>query len=151
MEHRETVTAYAWTEPALWSSLSESLWGRQHTTSDAGKGRYWMNWMQSVVARSHDDESGMTLIELLVVILILGILAAIVVVGIGAFQNTGDTEACKTTVGEVESANAAYYAKNQAWPNDIALLVGANNYLKTTPKASWGISVNGATVSNTCP
>jgi type II secretory pathway pseudopilin PulG len=67
-----------------------------------------MNWMQSVVARKQRAEEGMTLIELLVVILNLGILAAIVVVGIGAFQDTGDKEACKTTVGEVESATAAY-------------------------------------------
>jgi prepilin-type N-terminal cleavage/methylation domain-containing protein len=94
----------------------------------------------------------MSLIELLVVILILGILAAIVVVGIGAFQNDGDKEACKVTVGEVESANAAYYAENQQWPNDINLLVGATNYLKTAPKASWGIAVNGAKVTTSfCP
>ena len=110
-----------------------------------------VNRMQRVVARGHGAEEGMSLIELLVVILILGILAAIVVVGIGAFQNDGDHEACNATVGEVESANAAYYAKNQTWANDIALLVGANNYLKTAPKASWGIAVNGANTTSSCP
>jgi prepilin-type N-terminal cleavage/methylation domain-containing protein len=111
-----------------------------------------MNWMQRVVARRYSAEEGMTLIELLVVVLILGILAAIVVVGIGAFQNTGEHEACVTTVGEVESANAAYYAKNQTWAADISALVGSTNYLKTTPKAAWGIAVSGGpTVTNTCP
>jgi prepilin-type N-terminal cleavage/methylation domain-containing protein len=111
-----------------------------------------MNWMQRVLRRAHRAEDGMSLIELLVVVLILGILAAIVVVGIGAFQNDGDSEACKVTVGEVESANAAYYAKNQVWAADINALVGSTNYLKTPPKGSWGIAVSGGpTVTNTCP
>jgi prepilin-type N-terminal cleavage/methylation domain-containing protein len=110
-----------------------------------------MNWMQRQVARRYNDEEGLTLIELLVVILILGILSTIVVLGIGAFQNTGDHEACVSTARTVEAANAAYYAKNQAWAANVGALVSAG-YLKTAPKAAWGIAVAGSdAVTDTCP
>src|SRR5947208_2112405 len=53
-----------------------------------------MNPMQRAVARRYDHaEDGFTLIEMLIVILIMGVLAAIVVLGIGAFQGTGDDQA----------------------------------------------------------
>jgi len=93
----------------------------------------------------------MTLIELMIVILILGILAAIVILGIGAFQDTGNKEACQTSSRSVESAAAAYYAKNnQTWP-DVSTLVSAG-YIKAAPKASWNIAVNTGTgaVTDSC-
>jgi prepilin-type N-terminal cleavage/methylation domain-containing protein len=109
-----------------------------------------MNWMERAVARRYSKEEGLTLIELLVVILILGILATIVVLGIGAFQDTGEEQACISTARTVEAANAAYYAKNQAWAPDVATLV-SSGYLKTTPKADWGISVSGSdNVTDNC-
>jgi prepilin-type N-terminal cleavage/methylation domain-containing protein len=104
-----------------------------------------MHWTQNVVARTHRADDGMSLIELLIVILILGILSAIVILGVGAFQNDGESEACNVTVREVEAANAAYYAKNQVWAPNVATLVVATNYLKTAPRASWGIAVSGRT------
>jgi prepilin-type N-terminal cleavage/methylation domain-containing protein len=71
-----------------------------------------MNWMQRGVARRHNSEDGMTLIELLIVVLILGVLATIVVLGIGAFQDEGKSQACLTTARSLESAAAAYYSKH---------------------------------------
>ena len=110
-----------------------------------------MNWMQRSVAHARDEEAGMTLIELMIVILILGILSAIIILGIGAFQGTGDSQACKASSNEVEAATAAYYAKNNAWPPDVASLTGSGNYLKNAPKASWNIQTSGGTVTNSCP
>ena len=109
-----------------------------------------MNWMERAVARRYSKEEGLTLIELLVVILILGILATIVVLGIGAFQDTGEEEACIRTSRTVEAANAAYYAKNQVWAPNVQALVDAG-YLKTAPKAAWGITVAGSdNVTDAC-
>jgi len=110
-----------------------------------------MAWIQRVVARRHRAEDGVTLVEMLIVIFLLGILATIVILGIGAFQNTGEHEACNATSRSVENAAAGYYSKNSSWVN-VATLV-SSGYLKSTPKGSWNIAVNTGTgdVTNTCP
>src|SRR3954452_17005966 len=97
-----------------------------------------MNWMQRAVARRHTEE-GLTLIELMIVILILGILSAIIVLGIGAFQNTGDSQTCIASAKSIEAAAAAYYAKTNGASGygDVATLK-QQGYLKNLPKASWG-------------
>jgi general secretion pathway protein G len=86
----------------------------------------------NVMRKRHQGEGGFTLIELLIVILILGVLATIVVLAIGGFQNTGKNAACKTSAKSVESAAAAYYADNNStWPASIAAMVPT--YLKEVP------------------
>ena len=100
-----------------------------------------MNWMQRATTRRHSAEDGLTLIELMIVILILGILAAIIVLGIGAFQDTGEEQACTTSAKSIESAAAAYYTKNdQDWPT-VAQLV-EQGFVKEAPKADWDIAVD---------
>ena len=59
-----------------------------------------------------DDQSGFTLIELLIVIVILGILAAVVVFAVGAFNKNGEQAACRADFKSVEIADEAFYAKN---------------------------------------
>jgi len=88
---------------------------------------------------------------MLVVVLILGILAAIVILGIGAFQGTGEREACTASSQTVQAAAVGFYANNGRWA-DVPTLV-AQDYLKAKPKASWGIDVNASTgdVTSTCP
>ena len=79
----------------------------------------------------------MTLIELMIVILILGILAAIVVLGIGAFQDTGNSVSCKTTAQELEAAAAASYAKTGSYANWA-------NYVKGGATNKWSLTVDGS-------
>lgn len=62
------------------------------------------------------DASGFTLIELLIVIVVLGILAGIVVFGVGTFKKDSETAACKANNRSVEVAAAAYAAKTGAFP-----------------------------------
>jgi general secretion pathway protein G len=113
-----------------------------------------MNWMQRAVARHHrGEEEGFTLIELLIVILILGILATIVVLGIGAFQNTGKSQACITTAHNVETAYAGYTAKNGTpppGPTDAAKIgvLVTDKYLKSTPTWAFTLDADG-NVTNT--
>ena len=45
------------------------------------------------------SEKGFTLIELLIAIVVVGILTAVAIVGIGGLTNTGKTASCQSTVG----------------------------------------------------
>lgn len=85
---------------------------------------------------------GFTLIELLVVIIILGILAAVVVLAINGIQDRGEENACKTEKKTIETAAAAYYAENgEVWPEDSAALLEAE--LIRDPAYTWSINAAG--------
>jgi general secretion pathway protein G len=87
--------------------------------------------------RTNQNESGFTLIELLIVIVVLGILAGIVVFGVGTFRQDAKTAACKADVKTVSVASDAYVARNGSAAADIAALVTAG-YLKTAPVTAVG-------------
>src|SRR5437016_3095189 len=114
-----------------------------------------MNWMQRALARSHDEESGMTLIEVMIVILILGVLSAIVVLGVSSFTDTGNTVSCKATADEFSAAGAAAYAKNTANNTNLgALYTGWETYLKggsSTNKWSLTLDNSSGAVTPACP
>ena len=95
--------------------------------------------------------NGFTLIELLVVIVILGILAAVVVIGVGAIQDRGQDEACKTELRSIRAASAAYYADNdQTAAGDTGDLEAAD-YLDDVPEGDYTIAANGEVTQNACP
>jgi general secretion pathway protein G len=100
------------------------------------------------------DESGFTLIELLITIVILGVLAAIVVFGVQAFNSNGQAAACQADKKNVQVAVQAYYAKNAAWPTAIGDLV-TGGYLQSAPPTTNGYTItlgsNGSvTASGAC-
>lgn len=97
------------------------------------------------IRQARETESGFTLIELLIVIIVLGILAAIVLFGVGTFSSDSKTSACKADARNIEIAATAYYAKQDpnAWPATVDVLV-TNGYLETTPSTT-GWSYNNAT------
>src|SRR4051812_39902867 len=78
-------------------------------------------------------EEGFTLIELLIVVIILGILAAVVLFGVGAFSDDAKLKACKTDLKNVATAEAAYFAKTGDWPGSEGALTGTPQYLKSWP------------------
>jgi prepilin-type N-terminal cleavage/methylation domain-containing protein len=51
--------------------------------------------VQRIRKVQNDRQGGFTLIELLIVIVVLGILAGIVVLGLGSFRQDATTAACK--------------------------------------------------------
>jgi general secretion pathway protein G len=80
-------------------------------------------------------EGGFTLIELMIVIVILGILAAIVVFAVGGITDRGEDSACKANIKTTEVAVEAFYAKNNAYPADLATLTAApDKFLKSVPE-----------------
>jgi prepilin-type N-terminal cleavage/methylation domain-containing protein len=95
------------------------------------------------VRKVKEDQSGFTLVELLIVIVILGILAAIVVFAVSAFNKNGQAAACKADFKSVEIADEAYFAKNQAYATTQADL--APSYIKQWPQTD---PANGTPLAN---
>ena len=92
--------------------------------------------VQRVRRIQNEPEGGFTLIELLIVIVVLGILAGIVVLGLGTFRDDANTAACKADAKQVQIASDAFIARpaNPAGTPaaNVAALVAAN-LLKTAP------------------
>jgi prepilin-type N-terminal cleavage/methylation domain-containing protein len=81
--------------------------------------------LKNRLAESKRDEEGFTLIELLIVIVILGILAAVVVLSVGGISNKGEESACKAELNTLRTAQEANFAKNAGYAADNAALVTA--------------------------
>jgi prepilin-type N-terminal cleavage/methylation domain-containing protein len=80
------------------------------------------------------DDGGFTFVELLIVIVVLGILAGIVVFGVGRFRSDASSAACRADVSAVNAAADAYLAVTGNYPADMADLT-AGQYLKTAPRS----------------
>ena len=78
--------------------------------------------------QEHDNkEQGFTLIELLVAIVVVGILTAVAIVGIGGLTNKGNNAACSTSVDAARAASAVYYANTGTYAGDFDALTGGTN------------------------
>ena len=93
------------------------------------------------------SEDGFTLIELLIVIVVLGILAGIVVFGVGTFRDDAVQAACDADAKTVSVAAEAHNAKEGSYPANIAEMV-TEGYMKTAPTS--GVTYVAATGSASC-
>jgi general secretion pathway protein G len=105
--------------------------------------------MQRIREARNSDESGFTLIELLIVIVVLGILAGIVVFGVGTFRTDAQTAAKAADCKTVEVAAEAYNAKTGGYPSGTGVLV-TDKYLKAAPASGVGSSITAAGVISGC-
>lgn len=80
----------------------------------------------------HPNDGGFTLVELLITIVVMGILAGIVVMGVAQFRGDSVSEACAADEQLVTSAASAYELKQGAFPKDMDELEAAG-YLKDPP------------------
>ena len=101
---------------------------------------------------ARENESGFTLIELLIVIVVLGILASIVVLGLGTFRTDATKAACKADAKQVQIASDAFIAKptntTQTPAADVAALVSAG-LLKSAPTSTgWSYNATDGSVSD---
>src|SRR4051812_6961931 len=104
------------------------------------------------IREARENESGFTLIEPLIVIIILGILAAIVLFGLGTFRSDSKAAACKADKRNIQTAVAAYNAKIGSNPPDgtvsASYVLVTSNYLQTAPTSATFTVTGGAVTSD---
>lgn len=61
-------------------------------------------------------EEGFTLIELLIAIVVVGILTAVVIVGIGGLTDNGKGAACSASRDAARAASAVHKSNTGTWP-----------------------------------
>lgn len=120
--------------------------------------------VQRVRRLQNEREGGFTLIELLIVIVVLGILAGIVVLGLGTFKQDATTAACKADAKQVQISIDAFLARpgapatvsasstaTSSVAGDYGFLTAAPAILKSVPDSAAKIGWTAAgEVANTC-
>jgi prepilin-type N-terminal cleavage/methylation domain-containing protein len=105
--------------------------------------------IQRSLDKKRSGQGGFTLVELLIVVVILGILAAIVVLAIGNLKGSSQTAACKAELSTIESAQDAFFASStpNSYANGNQLYIGAGNaanLLKNDPAPHFTVTGNAA-------
>jgi competence protein ComGC len=77
-------------------------------------------------------DSAFSIVELLVVTLVLGVLGATAVMGVGQFRADAASAACRGDLSVVRSAANAFEVKHERYPSSMAELVNLH-YLKAYP------------------
>jgi prepilin-type N-terminal cleavage/methylation domain-containing protein len=92
-------------------------------------------------------QKGFTLIELLVVIIILGILAAVVVLAVNGLQDQGENNACDTERKAIEAAAAAFFADEDEFPTTEEELTNPDPPYIRDNAYSWTIDPDSGAVT----
>ncbi len=66
-----------------------------------------------------EARQGFTLVEILIVVSIIGMLASIVLVGLGSFRSRGRDARRAADLREVQNALELYYSKENSYPHDV--------------------------------
>lgn len=97
-------------------------------------------------SRSRRAEAGFTLVELLIVIVVLGVLAGIVLFGVGRFRSDANAAACQADVAAVNAASDAYQAVTGNYPRALADLT-LGQYLMSAPAGTWTFDATARSVT----
>lgn len=84
------------------------------------------NKMETQEHENQKREHGFTLIELLIAIVVVGILTAVAIVGIGGLTDNGKTAACSATADAAKAASAVFYANSatNSFPSTFTAMQG---------------------------
>ncbi len=105
--------------------------------------------LQQRLEKARKSDEGFTLIELLIVIVVLGILAGIVVFGVGTFKQDATKAAGCANKKSVEVASQAYIANKGTVTTNVADLVAAK-YLQAEPNPAVTIKADGSVDMTGC-
>ena len=86
-------------------------------------------------------EEGFTLIELLIAIVVVGILSAVVIVGIGGLNDTGSHSACIASLDAAKTGAVVHKANTLSYPTDF------NNYTAAELDTT-GLTVTAGTIKH---
>ncbi len=73
----------------------------------------------------HGTDKGFTLIEILIAIVLVGVLSAVAVVGIGNLVSKGSTSACQASADGAKAASAVYFASSSRYPANFLELTAS--------------------------
>lgn len=83
-------------------------------------------------------QRGFTLIEILVVVSIIGLLASVVLVGLGGFRERGRDARRIADLRSLQNGLEIYYAKNNEYPATLDTIVSAGIGVNKIPKDPLG-------------
>jgi len=112
--------------------------------------------MKNIRKFTHSRKSGFTLVEIMIVVLIIGILMAIAVPNFIKARENSRRNSCVANLKEIDGAKEQYAMDNKLATGDntitMALLTGANGYLKSTPScpSSGAYTINAVGTNPTC-
>ena len=88
-----------------------------------------MNTLESITESHHRAsrrDSGFTLIEVLIAIVVVGVLSAVVILGIGALTDSGEESACTASADAAKAAATVFYANEGRYPLTLSELTAAD-------------------------
>ncbi len=92
-----------------------------------------------------ERDRGFTLVEVVIAIVLVGILSAVVVVGVGNLTSRGNTSACQASLDAARAATSVHYASNSnTWPSTFESMTTGASPALTLPT---GGSFNAAAIT----
>ncbi len=80
------------------------------------------------------NKKGFTLIEVLVVVSIIGLLSAVILVGLGGFRTKSRNTRRITDLKSIQNGLELYYNKNNQYPDDYEAVINAGLGITKLPK-----------------
>jgi prepilin-type N-terminal cleavage/methylation domain-containing protein len=100
---------------------------------------------------SERDDSGFTLVEILIAIVLVGILSAVAVVGIGNLTSKGSESACAASLDAAKAGTVVYYTSNARYPVNMTELTTATATDPAAVTLPSGVVVNAAATAAPAP
>ena len=107
-------------------------------------------------------ESAFTLVEMLITLVVVGVLTAVAIIGIGGIVDKGHQSACRASMDAAKAATATHFARTDAYPQTFTAMtttsppefeVPASAALTATTlkKGEWTLTLtpNGPNVATT--